>query len=74
MKQERFLGRNLLTKLVTDTKNNHKQHTYEKKVLKQVVKRSIVVIILKNLYERMLRSFMKKTGNLHTTEYRGTFV
>jgi hypothetical protein len=69
MKQERFLGWNLFPELVTDTKNNHKQRTYEKIVLKQVVKCSIVVIILKNLYERMLRSFMNKTDNLRTTAY-----
>jgi hypothetical protein len=67
MKQEAFLSWNLFPKLVTDTKKDNMRHGYEPVTMKQVVKRSIAVIILKNFYERKLRNLINKTGDVRTT-------
>jgi hypothetical protein len=49
-------------------KKNHMCHSYGQIVIKQVVKRLIVVIILKNFYGRKLSSLINKKSKVHIAE------
>jgi len=48
MKKEKRLGKNLFPKIVSDKKKNDMLYRYRQIVVKQIVKRHIVVIILKD--------------------------
>ena len=48
MKKEKRLGKNLFPKIVSDKKKNDMLYRYRQIVVKQIVKRHIIVIILKD--------------------------